>query len=80
MTVSKLLIIRDAAKKAAIDGALPAGWSVMAVGDDIKPAIYGPFEEILCACEMYNDYDWQWYHAVIKHLMKDKTKQPLWTN
>lgn len=80
VTVSKLLIIRDAARKPAIDAALPVGWNVMAVGDKISPSVQGPYEEMICACELYTTPDWQWYHTVIKHLMKDKTKQPLWTN
>lgn len=77
--VSKLLIIRDPANKQAIDGALPAGWTVMAVGEDIYPRTMGPYETIVCGCELYTDLDWQWYHTVVRQLSKDKDKKPLWT-
>lgn len=80
VTVSRLLIIRDPANKTAIDGALPAGWNVMAVGDKIVPGTQGPYETIICACELYTNPDWIWYHTVIQNLSKDKDKKPLWTN
>jgi len=77
----KLLIVRDAAKKGAIDAALPSDWRVLAVGDEIKPGIQGPFEVIICGCEMYSQDDWTWYHTVVKNLRtKSNPKDPLWTN
>jgi len=77
----KLLIIRDEKKKTDIDAALPTGWRVMFVGEKIRPGDQGPFETIVCGCEMYTAADWAWYYAVVQNLrVKGSTKDPLWTN
>ena len=76
----KLLIVRDASKKSAIDATLGADWRVYAVGDKIDPKLHGPFTVIVCACELYTPDDWGWYYAVLKYLVKDQSYKPLWTN
>lgn len=76
----KLMIIRDAGKKAVIDGELPTGWYVMAVGDAIARGQFPQFEAIICACELYTDKDWRWYYHILKHLRVNPGKDALWTN
>lgn len=76
----KLMIIRDAGKKTVTDQELPTGWYVLAVGDKIIQGQLPQFEAIICACELYTDADWRWYHFVLKHLRVNPTKDALWTN
>lgn len=76
----KLMIIRgDEAKRGEVDANLPADWRVIALGNKIIPGVQGPFDTIICACELYTEEEWIWYHTVVKYLSANKSKKPIWT-
>lgn len=76
----KLMIIRgDEAKRTEVDTYLPADWRVMYVGQKIMKDVHGPFNTIICACELYTDKEWIWYHTLVQNLSENKSKKPIWT-
>lgn len=57
----------------------PKSIFVMRVGETL-PSDSQKFDNIVIGCRILSDMDMRWYHSHLLSLLRDQTKQPIWTN